>query len=174
MSHEEEIDRAQEEELPGPTDLESVLINERLSDAMSHPTAVVGADANLAEAIAAMQKERRGCVLVVDGEKLAGIFTERDVLLKVAGLSIDLKQAKVADYMTRDPVSLPAEASVAFALNRMVVEGFRHIPLVDDHGRPVGVVSMRELIEYLSEFFRKEMLNLPPDPRLPFQNREGG
>jgi len=174
MSHDEEIERAQEEELPGPSDLESVLVSERLSDAMSHPAVIVGAGASLAEAIAAMQNERRGCVLVVSGDKLAGIFTERDVLLKIAGLSIDLKQAKVSDYMTRDPVALPADSSVAFALNRMVVEGFRHIPLVDDQGRPTGVVSMRELIEYLSDFFRKDMLNLPPDPGTAFRNREGG
>ncbi|MGD0076296.1 MAG: CBS domain-containing protein [Candidatus Binataceae bacterium] len=174
MSHDEELERTQEEEAPGPSDLESVLVSERLSDAMGHPAVIVGVGSSLAEAIAAMQKERRGCVLVVSGDKLAGILTERDVLLKIAGLPIDLKQAKVSDYMTRDPVALPAEANVAFALNRMVVEGFRHIPLVDDQGCPTGVVSMRELIEYLSDFFRKDILNLPPDPRPAFQNRDGG
>ena len=174
MSHDEELERAQEEELPGTSDLESVLVSERLSDAMSHPAAVVDIGASVAEAIAAMQRERRGCVLVVSGDKLAGIFTERDVLLTIAGLAIDTKQAAVSDYMTRDPVALPAGSSVAFALNRMVVEGFRHIPLVDDQGRPVGVVSMRELVEYLSDFFRKDMLNLPPDPSAAFRKREGG
>ena len=173
MSREEELERAQAEELPGPSDLESALIGERLGDVMGHPAPMVGAGASLADAIAQMQKERRGCVLVVSGDKLVGIFTERDVLLKVAGLAIDLKQAKVSDYMTRDPVALPAESNVAFALNRMVVEGFRHIPLIDDKGRPAGVVSMRELIEYLSDYFRKDMLNLPPDPRPAFRNREG-
>jgi len=173
MSRDEERDRAQEEELPGASDLESVLISEHLGDAMGHPAVIVGAGASVAEAIAAMQKERRSCVLVVSGDKLVGIFTERDVLLKVVGLSIDLKQARVSDYMTRDPVALPAESNVAFALNRMVVEGFRHIPLIDGHGRPVGVVSMRELVEYLSDFFRKDMLNLPPDPPTAFRSREG-
>ena len=174
MSHNEELERAQQEERPGPSDLESVLISERLSDALSHPPLIVEIGATVAEAIAAMQKERRGCVLVVNGDKLAGIFTERDVLLKVASLSSDLTQTRVSDYMTGDPVTLPADSSVAFALNRMVIEGFRHIPLVDDYGRPTGVVSMRELIEYLSDFFRKDMLNLPPDPGTSFKNREGG
>jgi len=173
MSREEELERAQAEELPGPSDLESALIGEQLGDVMCHPAVIVGAGASLAEAIAVMQQERRSCVLVVSGDKLVGIFTERDVLLKVAGLSIDLKQARITDYMTRDPVALPAESNVAFALNRMVVEGFRHIPLVDEQGLPTGVVSMRELIEYLSDFFRKDMLNLPPDPHRAFRNREG-
>jgi CBS domain-containing protein len=75
--------------------------------------------------------------------------------------------------MTRDPVTLPADASVAFALNKMVVEGFRHIPLVDDQGHPTAVVSMRDLIEYLSAFFNRDVLNLPPDPRAAFRNRDG-
>ena len=89
MSREEELERAQEEEQPGPSDLESALIGEQLGDAIGHPAVIVGAGASLAEAIAAMQQERRSCVLVVSGDKLAGIFTERDVLLKVAGLAID-------------------------------------------------------------------------------------
>jgi CBS domain-containing protein len=75
--------------------------------------------------------------------------------------------------MTADPVTLPADASVAHALNLMVIEGFRHIPVMDDRGRPVAVVSMRNLIEYLSEFFRRDVLNLPPDPRVKSRAREG-
>lgn len=55
----------------------------------------------------------------------------------------------------------------------MLIEGFRHIPLVDAHGRPTGVVSMRQLIEYLSDFFNRDVLNLPPEPRASFRSREG-
>jgi CBS domain-containing protein len=55
----------------------------------------------------------------------------------------------------------------------MLIEGFRHIPLVDDQNRPVAVVSMRDLIDYLSNFFSREILNLPPDPRGGFRNRDG-
>ena len=74
---------------------------------------------------------------------------------------------------TPDPVTLPADSAVAFALNRMVMEGFRHIPLVDDHGYPTGMVSMRDLIDYLTEFFGKDVLNLPPDPTGGFRSRDG-
>jgi CBS domain len=55
----------------------------------------------------------------------------------------------------------------------MLVEGFRHIPLVDDQNRPMAVVSMRDLIDYLSNFFSREILNLPPEPRVGFRNRDG-
>jgi CBS domain-containing protein len=75
--------------------------------------------------------------------------------------------------MTTNPITLPADASVAYALNLMVVEGFRHIPVVDDQGRLVGVASMRNLMEYLSDFFRSDILNLPPNPHTTFRTREG-
>ena len=174
MPDDDELERAPEEESPGPSDLESVLVSERLTDAVSKPPLILEFDANVAQAIRLMQKESRGCVLLVSGGKLVGIFTERDVLLKIAGHPIDVEQAKVSDYMTRDPVALPADSNVAFALNRMVAEGFRHIPLVDDEGRPTGVVSMRELIEYLTDFFRKDILTLPPNPHTAFRTPEGG
>jgi len=169
----DETERMLQEECPGPPDLESALIDETVSSAISHPPLVMDAETSLAEVLRCMREADRGGVLVVRDGKLVGIFTERDVLLRVAGHAIDLEQAKVAEHMTRDPVALPADASVAFALNKMLVEGFRHIPLVDDQGHPTAVVSMRDLIEYLSGFFNRDVLNLPPDPRAAFRNRDG-
>ena len=120
-----------------------------------------------------MREGNRGAALVVSNGTLVGIFTERDVLMKVAGQPIDLEQAPISQLMTVDPATLPVEAAVAFALNKMVIEGFRHIPLVDDQHRPVAVVSMRDLIGYLSDFFSREILNLPPDSHVGFRNRDG-
>jgi CBS domain-containing protein len=163
-----------EEECPGPADLESALLTETLDKVTTQPPLVVDARATLAETISRMQQGSRGCALVVsDAGRLAGIFTERDVLMRVAGRPIDLGQTAVRDYMTRDPVTLPSDSSVAFALNRMLIEGFRHIPLVDERGRPTGVVSQRQLIEYLSDFFNRDLLNLPPEPRASSRSREG-
>ena len=99
--------------------------------------------------------------------------TERDVLMKVAGQPTDLEHTAVSQVMTVDPVTLPVDATVAFALNKMLIEGFRHIPLINDQNRPVAVVSMRDLIDYLSDFFKPEILNLPPDPRAGFRSRDG-
>src|SRR6266851_6442127 len=154
----DETDRVLEEERPGPSDLESALVSITLSDVVAHTPLVVEANTSLAGVIEAMQRDDRGTVLVVEAGKLVGIFTERDVLMKVAGHPIDLTQKKVSAFMTPDPVTLPADSAVAFALNRMVLEGFRHIPLVDDENRPVAVVSMRNLIEYLSDFFNRDVL----------------
>ena len=169
----DETDRVLEEEHPGPNDLESALVTITLSDVVEHAPLLVEADASLATVIEAMQREDRGTVLVTGAGKLVGIFTERDVLMKVAGRPLDLRQSPVSLFMTRDPVCLPADSPVAFALNRMVIEGFRHIPVVDDDNRPVAEVSMRNLIEYLSDFFNRDVLNLPPDPHVKSARREG-
>ncbi len=169
----EEIERLFDEECPGPADLGSVLVHDPISNAASHPALVVDASASLAEVLARMREAGRGAVLVVKDEKLAGIFTERDVLLRVAGFPVDVNRAAVGDHMTPHPHTLPADTSVAYALNKMVVEGFRHVPLVDESGRPTGMVSMRDLIDYLSDFFSKDVLNLPPDPTGSFRSRDG-
>jgi CBS domain-containing protein len=92
--------------------------------------------------------------LVVSNGTLVGIFTERDVFMKVAGQPTDLEHTAINELMTVDPVTLPAEAAVAFALNKMVIEGFRHIPLVDDRNRPVAVVSIHDLIDYPEQFLQ--------------------
>lgn len=168
-----ETERVLEEEHPGPNDLESALGTATLRDVVQRTPLVVEANSSLATVIEAMQREVRSTVLVVEAGKLVGIFTERDVLMKVAGHAIDLTHSEVSAFMTRDPVTLPADSAVAFALNRMVLEGFRHIPLVDDDNRPVAEVSMRNLIEYLSDFFNRDVLNLPPDPHVKSSNREG-
>jgi 2-oxoglutarate/2-oxoacid ferredoxin oxidoreductase subunit beta len=169
----EEIDRALNEESPGPSELDSALANDTLADVLSHGPLILDPESSLSEALRVMREHRRGYVLLVKNGNLEGIFTERDVLLKIAGASIDTESKPVSEYMTRDPITLPADAGVAFALHKMVVEGFRHLPLVDEHGRPVGVVSMRDIIEYLSDFFRREVLNLPPDPRVATKKRDG-
>jgi CBS domain-containing protein len=120
-----------------------------------------------------MQTGHRGYLAVLKEGKLAGIFTERDVLMRVVGQQLDLAQTTVETCMTCDPVTLPADSSVAYALNLMVVEGFRHVPIVDDASRLVAVASMRDLMEYLSDFFSRDILNLPPDPRAAYRTREG-
>ena len=172
----EDDPRAQvfDDEHPGPI-LESALAHTALSEVVSQPALTFPASATLADVIHQMQKERRSSVLIMENDRLAGIFTERDVLMKVAAQPIDLARTPVSVSMTADPFTLPADANVAFALNKMVLEGFRHIPLVDDAGRPTAVVSMRDLIEYLGEIYSSEMLNIPPDPNQHhrFKNREG-
>ena len=163
-----------DDEHPGPQVLESALANTALSEVVSQPPLMVSSSTTLADTIRLMQRERRASVLVMEDDRLAGIFTERDILMKIAGQPLDLVHTPVSAAMTPDPFTLPADANVAFALSKMVLEGFRHIPLVDDDGRPTAVVSMRNLIEYLGEIYSRELLTMPPEPHQHrFKSREG-
>jgi CBS domain-containing protein len=78
------------------------------------------------------------------------------------------------EVMTRDPEALPATAPVAWVLNKMEVGGFRHVPAVDEAGRPVFVVSVRDVVQFLVEAFPEEVLNLPPEFGAPrYTTRDG-
>jgi len=164
---------AAEEESPGPTELESVLLEDTLKDVKFNEALVVDEQVSVFEAVWMMRKHKQPCVLVTRNGKIRGIFTEHDVLMKIVDTGVNLARTAVASYMTADPVTLPVDAGVAYALNKMVIDGFHRLPLIDSEGHPVGVVSMRNIIGYLSSFFPKDVLNLPPDPTKIFRQREG-
>jgi len=169
----DERERILEEELPGSSELESALITETITDAVSYQPLVLDENSSLREVLNRLREHGHGCAVLVSGERLTGIFTERDVVQRVAGREIDLDNTAVKSVMTHDPTTVPADSNVAYALNLMIEEGFRHVPVVDDDGRPTAVVSMRNLIEFLSDFFRKELMTLPPDPKSSFRQRDG-
>ncbi len=107
----------------------------------------IGPTATLREAIAAMSVDMTGAVLVVDEGRIAGVFTERDVLRRVAGPAVQL-DAPVAEFMTPDPVVLREDDTIAMALNKMGHGGFRHIPLVRE-GETLGMVTSRDVLQWL-------------------------
>jgi CBS domain-containing protein len=126
------------------------------------------------EVITLMRNERIGCVLITRASKLKGIFTERDVLTGVVGQALDPTKVPVRKLMTSNPEYLRPSDSIAYALNKMSLGGYRHIPLVDEARAPVGVVSVRDIIQFLVRFFPKSVMNLPTLPRQNYaQEREG-
>lgn len=133
--------------------------------------------ATLRESVNAMMENRRGFVVVTaekgDGGGVVGIFTERDVLLRVVGKEWKLDEHPVSEVMTPAPECLPDYECIGYALNKMVVRGYRHIPVVDDKKRPVAAVSIREITQYLCEFFPEEVINYQADPSAP-NRRYGG
>jgi len=138
------------------------------------PAIAVAPDASVAEAVRQMVDHAVGCVLVVDGGKLVGIFTERDVLRKIVPMKIEPESVPIRTVMTAEPETLSPDARIAYALNKMTVGGFRHIPLVDAQNQPVGVVGMRDIVQYMVALFPHEILNLPPEPGMNIaRTREG-
>jgi CBS domain-containing protein len=114
------------------------------------------------EAIELMRAHRTGSVLVTLNGRLAGIFTERDVLNHLALGDKDAAAVRLNEVMRKDPEVLTPDAPMAYALNVMSVGGFRHVPLVDEEGRPVAVVSVRDIVNHLVELFPDKVLNVPP------------
>jgi len=136
-------------DLPSPASaFEARLLEERLTELEPRrPIAVTPGD-SATKAIATMQRHRVGCVVVEEGGRLVGILTERDALLKLAGRP--LEGIAVRDVMTPDPVVLRVDDTIAVAIHKMAVGGFRHIPLVRD-GRATAIVSARDLSHHLVE-----------------------
>jgi CBS domain-containing protein len=137
------------------------------------PPVCVPQTATIREAIRLMLEKEIGAVLVESGGRAVGIFTERDVLRRVAtsGVALD---SPVGDVMTADPESLGPDDGIAFALNKMIVGGFRHVPILDEQGAPVAVLSLREVVAFIVTLLPKRVMNLPPDPRLAAHSADGG
>jgi CBS domain-containing protein len=103
----------------------------------------------LSEVLKVMKENRIGCVCVVDNRQLVGILTERDILNKVVGGNLDLQGVRVEEVMTPNPEYLFEDDQLAFALNRMSVGGFRHIPLINLQGHPTAVISVKDIVAHL-------------------------
>jgi CBS domain-containing protein len=112
-------------------------------------------------------------VLVQERGKLAGIFTERDALRRVI-FHDNNRSWRVDSVMTRNPGTLLPGASVAYALNKMSVDGYRHIPIVDGDGKAIGVLSIKDIVRFVVEFFPEAVLNLPGDPDQAISKTEDG
>jgi len=162
-----------EEAYDDEREIRGAIFGEPLSKVPRRPMLTLPTNASVAEAIRAMNERHVGVALIVQNEKLAGIFTERDVLRKVAGRLLDVEKTPVANVMTPEPETLPEDASIAYGLHHMSVEGYRHVPLVKPDRTPVGVVGVRDIVAWIVEFFPESVLNLPPKPTAP-KTVEGG
>ena len=123
-----------------------------------HPPILVHQETKLVEILSRLQQEKIGCVLVTDvSGKLTGIFTERDALLKVALKPLDVNITPVFRVMTHNPQTATMTTTVALALNMMSHGGYRHIPIVDDEGYPVGVISVKDIVDYVAHTVTRDL-----------------
>jgi CBS domain-containing protein len=122
-----------------------------------------------------MGEKKVGCILVVKEGKVVGICSERDVIQKVLCTGADPSGVRVEEIMTPEPECLQPDDSVAFALHLMHIGGYRHVPLVNEEHEPVGIVSVKDIVDHIVEHFPEEVYNLPPRPmRRGPGSREGG
>ncbi|MFQ5877973.1 MAG: cyclic nucleotide-binding/CBS domain-containing protein [Acidobacteriota bacterium] len=152
--------------------IEEALKHERLRNLpVSKPTCVrLGTE--LGETLRIMRQDGVGCVLVCDGERLVGIFTERDVLDKLFRPGAD-ERAPVERFMTPNPEVLRQDDTLGDAVRLMTERGYRHIPLLDRAGLRAGMIAARDIVNYVAEHFPEEVVNLPPRLHQKFKTAEG-
>ena len=137
--------------MPQPaTAVEQGLLRDRIDVLAPKKPLTVPLNMLVGDVLKTMVEKRIGCILVVDGaEKLAGIFSERDALMRLNVDAGKLAGRPISTVMTPNPAVLQQRDKIAFALHRMNVGGFRHLPILDGE-RLVGVISIRDILNYLT------------------------
>lgn len=136
----------------GRSPVESSILAAPLSKLEPKPPVVVPPDATVAETIEELVRQRIGCALVGTPSQIIGVFSERDALLRVAERYDEIATRPVCEFMTTEPETLEASTPIAYALNRMSVGDFRHLP-VEQGGRIVGVISLRDVLDYVCGWY---------------------
>ena len=154
-------------DVSGPVEVFNAELLEEAVEILAPPKPIcVTPETRVSDAIIGMAERNHGCVIVADRGVLVGIFTERDVVRRVVSKGIDPTKTQIHAVMTPDPEAVSFADSIATVLNKMTVGGFRHVPLVDLQRRPVGIVSIKDVVEYFVERFPKHVLNVAPDPTI--------
>ncbi|MCZ7648694.1 MAG: CBS domain-containing protein [Planctomycetota bacterium] len=175
------IEREEDEQMYKDTTslVKRQLTDEVLREPLSHVecsnATCFAPDTCIQQVVETMREARMGAVLITDPEsgKLIGIFTERDLLNRVAGRGWNWRERKIGEVMTANPETLTPRDLVGYALNMMMTHGYRHIPIVKRKGEPWGMISVRNILHFLCEHFPEDVINLPPSPQMP-SSREGG
>jgi CBS domain-containing protein len=119
----------------------------------------VSSTATIFEAVAEMNRHRVGSILVIDGGKLVGIFTERDVLRRVVGAGVDPTRAKVAEVMTANVITISSDEMVETTMRIFTEKRCRHLPVVDE-GQLVGAISIGDITRWVGDAHRAEAEHL--------------
>ena len=134
----------------GQSRVEQGLMSDPIAGLIPRDPLKVAPETSVREVIRKLVDTGRNCALVVQHDKMVGIFTERDILMDIAGRYDELADCPVKQFMTPDPERLRPTDTVAFGLNRMMVGDYRHLP-IEGEGKALGVVSVRHIVSYLAD-----------------------
>ena len=140
---------------------EAVKIDSPISDFDLKEPLIIELGTCLENVLENMQKTNNNCVLTLSNERLNGILTERDILLKVTGKGYDLQLTTIDEFITLNPDCVYEEDPLAYALNKMHVGGFRNVPIINDEMYPIGIISISDIISTIADYFHNEIINLP-------------
>ena len=141
-----------ETHLPDSTTcVERSLLTDRVGVLSPNPSIAVTPGVSVRQVLRLMADQGIGCVIVADANRPVGVFSERDALKKLNTDAVVIGDRPVSEFMTADPQSVEVGAKVAFAVQRMDVGDYRHLPVVSDGGALTGVISVRDILRYLTE-----------------------
>jgi CBS domain-containing protein len=130
--------------------VEADLLRDRIEQLWPKSPSTVAPNTPVGDVLKKMVDQAIGCVMVVDKGKLVGIFSERDALMKLNTDASKHLSRPISQFMTPDPVTLETNDKIAFALHKMNVGGYRHVPILFE-GELAGVISIRDILRYLTE-----------------------
>lgn len=138
--------------LAGPrpqNEVERRITEDRVGRLIQRDPWVVDPETPVGEVLKELVKRRVGCAVIAREGRLAGIFTERDVLVRLNAEAAERAGRPVCEFMTTGVETLEMDDRIAFAIQKMDVGGYRHIPILDE-GRIVGVISARDILNYIT------------------------
>lgn len=148
-------------------------INQRLADLPLEEPSLVTTKTPVSEALSQMREGNRSCVIAMEDGRLAGIFTERDIVMRCMDDGFDWNQPIGGSVLTQPAQTIRSSGSVAEAIAMMQQHHYRTLPVADGD-RVVGLIRVGDLLRHLAEAFPEDVLNLPPRPHQVMEKEEGG
>ena len=138
-------------DLPHPENqLERSVMYDQVKTLKQNPPVTIAQTATIGDAMALMFATNVGAILVVDSAGLLmGIFSERDLLKKIAGALTDYEKLPITHFMTARPVTVSTNDTLNFVLQKMDAGGYRHVPVLEN-GKPVSIISARDMLRFLT------------------------
>jgi CBS domain-containing protein len=121
-------------------------------------------DTPVGEAVLMMKSDDQNAVIVMGEGRVAGIFTERDVMLRIEHQNSNWRDAAIGTLMTENPVCISSDSTLGQALQLMRKGPYRHLPMTEADGKVLAVISIRMIISFIADCFPEEFINLPPSP----------
>ena len=131
------------------SDVERSLLNDKVVLLLPRKPIMVEPSMPVRDVLQLFVERSIGCVPVVDDGRLVGIFTERDAVVRLGARFEEIADQPISEFMTSNPETIELDAQIAYALQRMDVGGYRHLPVISNE-RVVGVISIRDILQYLA------------------------
>ena len=151
---------------------EQIITGEKIRHLELDPPVCIESGTTLSETISRMREQKQNCVLICKEGSCIGIFTERDILNKILGMSVDVSRP-VDEFMSSNPSTLTTDDVLSEAILLMNHYGYRNVPLVNQEGKCAGLLRIRDIICYLSELYPEEVLNVPSSDVQHFSEPDG-